>query len=102
MANAEGTLVRGRGAGRWLFAGVVVSVASLLVGTSPLMVYSPGDTDETNCGDAWGPLREALPAPCYSTFYWSGWAARVGLAVGALLLIVGFVVWLRGRRTSRT
>jgi len=101
MANAGGTVVTGRRPGRWLLAGAVVSLASLWVGTHPLTAFSPGDTDETNCGDAWGPLREALPVSCYPTFYWWGWAARIGLLIGALLLFIGVVIWLRGRRTRR-
>lgn len=81
----------------WLISGGVLVVFSLWLGTSPLTVFSPGATDETRCGDAWGPLTDALPAACYSTFYWSGWLARIGLVVGFALIAFGLARRIRRR-----
>jgi len=91
--------VRRRSTRTWLIGGGVLVVLSLWLGTFPLTVYSAGDTDETRCGDAWGPLTDALPAACYSTFYWSGWLARIGVVVGLAMLAFGLTRLIRRRRS---
>jgi hypothetical protein len=95
--GGEVVIAPSRSGRRWLTGGAVLVVLSLWLGTFPLTVFTQGDTDETTCGDAWGPLTDALPAACYSTFYWSGWLARIGLAVGLAMIALGVARWLRRR-----
>ena len=78
---------------------VAVGVVSFLLGLAPYVVEPVGMSDPVSCGSTW--FRGAgLPAECYAEVDAWALAAKTGLVVAAVLLLVSVGAAASVRRNS--
>jgi hypothetical protein len=81
-----------------LLVAVSVGVGSFLLGLVPFVVEPAGSADPVSCGPTWF-RGSGLPAECYAEVDVWAVAAKTGLAVATILLIVSAVAAVRTHRS---